>query len=78
MTDDISRAEMLQLRLARIGKEKSHACPSPAYHDPADGARLASESRCMECNYRRRGKVDDCGKGRQFGGKCDLFRMEKR
>ena len=80
MSDDpISKSEMLRLRLARIGKPRSHASPEDYYFDPSNAVAMVGESRCMTCLYRRHGKVgDDCGKGMVFGTKCELFRMEKK
>jgi len=78
MTDQI---DILALHLvgARLTPEKSRALPQEQYSDPSKHVKLACESKCSECLYSRPGKLDVfCGKGRQYGKRCEFFRIKKK
>ena len=76
---DEEKIDVLELQLRRIGKDKSHAGPVKNYGDPSRTVRLQSESACGKCNYRRTGTTSlFCGRGQEFGKKCEFFRLEKK
>ena len=78
MTEKI---DLLQIHLAggRMNPEKSRALPQALYGDPARHVKLQGESKCRECLYSRPGRNGTfCGKGQDYGRRCEFFRIMKK
>lgn len=78
MNDDI---DLLQLMCVggRLNPQPSRALPLRYYRDPSKTVRFESETTCKTCLYGRSGKSGQfCSKGREYGKKCEFFRMAKR
>lgn len=64
---------------ARVDPEPSNALPEEFYGDPAKVVKLQSEMKCSECLYSRPGKRGlFCGRGQEYGKRCEFFRIAKR
>jgi hypothetical protein len=64
---------------ARLNPEKSHAYPQNFYGDPAKVVKLQSETNCNTCLYSRTGKAGlFCSKGRDYGKRCEFYRITKK
>ncbi|MBV8666715.1 MAG: hypothetical protein JO269_09545 [Burkholderiaceae bacterium] len=63
---------------ARLKPEPSRALPSNHYGDPSKVVKLQSEAACGRCLYSRPGKRGEfCGKGKDYGKRCEFFRIKK-
>lgn len=78
MNDEIDMLQLLCVG-ARLNPQPSRALPQRSYGDPAKLVRLQGETKCRTCLNSRRGKAGAfCGKGQQYGKRCELFRIAKK
>jgi hypothetical protein len=78
--DDEERINVRALRNVggRLNPERSYACPSGYYGDPAMSIQFESAKGCNACIYAlKRGFKKICAKDQHFGQRCELFIKKK-